>query len=454
MPSAFPATPVPRRSRRLLRGAAVLTALVLGATACGGSDDDTAGKEVSAADVRAALEKGGTVTVWAWEPTLKSVAADFRKKYPKVKVDLVGERSGDKHYTALSNAISAEKGVPDVAQVEYFAVSQYALTKGLTDLAPFGADKLASKYTPGPWNAVTEGKAVYGLPMDSGPMAMFYNKKVFDKYKITVPTTWDEYVDAARELHRADPKVYIANDAGDAGFTTSLLWQAGSRPYRVDGTKVKVDFGDAGARTYTDTWQQLIDEKLLAPVPGWTDDWYMGLGDGTIATLTTGAWMPANFVTGVPNAAGDWRAAPMPVWKAGEKTSAENGGSSLTLPSLGKHKELAYAFVEYANAQEGVATRVEEGAFPATTADLTSTAFQSTKFAYFGGQEANKIFAESAANVADDWSYLPFQQYANSVFNDTVGKAYVSGTELKDGLASWQDASVKYAEEQGFTVEK
>ena len=32
--------------------------------------------------------------------------------------------------------------------------------------------------------------------------------------------------------------------------------------------------------------------------------------------------------------------------------------------------------------------------------------------------------------------------------------AYVSGTKLSDGLKSWQDASVKYGEEQGFTVEK
>ncbi|OSP44851.1 MULTISPECIES: ABC transporter substrate-binding protein [unclassified Streptomyces] len=443
-----------RNTGRLLRGIALVSAVALGATACGGSDDDSTGEAVSASDVQAALKKGGTVTVWSWEPTLKTVAADFEKKYPKVKIDLVSERSGDKHYTALSNAISAEKGVPDVAQVEYFAVNQYALGKGLTDLAPFGAGKLASEYTPGPWNAVSEDKAVYGLPMDSGPMAMFYNKKVFDKHKIDVPTTWDEYVDAARKLHEADPKVYIANDAGDAGFTTSLLWQTGSRPFKVDGTDVKIDFSDAKAKKYTDTWQKLIDEKLLAPVNGWTDEWYKGLGDGTIATLTTGAWMPANFVSGVPNAAGDWRAAPMPAWTKGDKASAENGGSSLTLPSLGKNKELAYAFVEYANSGDGVRTRVEQGAFPATKAELQSADFQSTKFDYLGGQEANKIFAESAANVASDWSYLPFQQYAHSIFNDTVGKAYVSDTTLADGLKAWQDASVKYAEEQGFTVEK
>ncbi|MFG2172790.1 ABC transporter substrate-binding protein [Streptomyces niveus] len=443
-----------RTTRRLLRGIALLSVLALGATACGGSDGDSSDqKPVSAEDLRAALKKGGTVTVWAWEPTLKEVAADFQAKYPKVKINLVGERSGDKHYTALSNAISAEKGVPDVAQVEYFAVGQYSLTKGLTELSPFGAGKLADKYTPGPWNAVSDGDKVYGLPMDSGPMALFYNKKIFDKYKIAVPATWDEYVDAARELHKADPKIFIANDAGDAGFATSMLWQAGSRPYTVDGTKVKIDFSDAGAKKYTDTWQQLLDEKLLAPINGWTDDWYKGLGDGTIATLATGAWMPANFVTGVPKAAGDWRAAPMPAWAEGDKASAENGGSSLALPALGKNKELAYAFAEYANAGDGVATRVEQGAFPATTAELRSDEFRNTEFEYFGGQKANEIFADSAADVADDWSYLPFQQYANSIFNDTVGKAYVSDTGLAEGLKSWQDASVKYGKEQGFTVE-
>lgn len=441
-----------RTTGRLLRGLALLSTLALGATACGGSDDDSGQKAVSAGDIQAALKKGGTVNVWAWEPTLKSVAADFEKKYPKVKINLVSERSGDKHYTALSNAISAEKGVPDVAQVEYFAVGQYALTKGLTNLTAFGADKLASEYSPGPWNAVSEDKAVYGLPMDAGPMALFYNKKIFDKYKVAVPTTWDEYVEAARKLHKADPKVFIAADAGDPGLTTSLLWQAGSRPYKVDGTNVKINFADASAKKYTDTWQKLIDEKLLAPINGWTDDWYKGLGDGTLATLPSGAWMPANFVTGVPNAKGDWRAAPMPAWTKGDKASTENGGSSLTLPALGKNKELAYAFVKYANAEEGVQTRVKQGAFPATTTELQSTEFQNTKFDYFGGQQANKIFAESAANVADDWSYLPFQQYANSIFNDTVGKAYISGTKLSAGLKSWQDASIKYGKEQGFTV--
>ncbi|MET7343267.1 sugar ABC transporter substrate-binding protein [Streptomyces sp. NPDC005547] len=447
-----------QRSHRLLRGTGVLCALALAGTltACGGSDDSASGPDkLSASDVQAALEKGGTVTVWAWEPTLKQVAADFRKEHPKVKVKLVNAGTGNDQYKALQNAIAAKKGVPDVAQVEYYAMGQYALTKELTDLKKFGADKLAEQYSPGPWNGIKAGgDGLYGLPMDSGPMALFYNKKVFDQHGIKVPTTWDEYVSAARALHKADPKAYITNDTGDAGFTTSMLWQAGSRPYKVDGTKVRIDFSDAGASKYTATWQKLLDEKLVAPVTSWSDEWYKGLGNGTIATLAIGAWMPANLASGVKDAAGDWRVAPLPQWTAGATASAENGGSALALPELGGNEALAYAFIEYANAGKGVDTRVKGGAFPATTAQLESASFQNTAFPYFGGQQANKVFAQSAAAVPDDWSYLPYQVYANSVFNDTAGKAYVSGTTLAEGLKAWQDASVKYGDEQGFTVEK
>ncbi|MBO0518112.1 sugar ABC transporter substrate-binding protein, partial [Streptomyces beijiangensis] len=73
---------MPKNPRRLLCGIGLVCALALGATACGGSDDDgSAQKKVGATDIEAALKKGGTVTVWAWEPTLKQAAADFEKKY-------------------------------------------------------------------------------------------------------------------------------------------------------------------------------------------------------------------------------------------------------------------------------------------------------------------------------------------------------------------------------------
>jgi multiple sugar transport system substrate-binding protein len=444
---------------RFLKTAAVATAAVLALAACGGGNDSSSGSSgsgsgstVSDADVQAALQKGGTLTVWAWEPTLKQVVTKFQEKYPNVKVNLVNAGTGNDQYTALQNAIAAGKGVPDVAQIEYFALPQFALGKSLTSLAGYGAENLKADFTPGPWSSVHSSNDIFALPMDSGPMAMFYNKDVFDKYGIKVPTTWQEFLDAARKLHKADPKAYITNDTGDAGFTTSMIWQAGGKPYTVDGTNVSINFTDPGAAEYTKVWQQLISEKLLAPISSWSDQWFQGIGNGSIATLTTGAWMPANFVSSAPSGSGKWRVADMPQWTAGGTATAENGGSSLAIMDKGANKALAYGFMKYADDGDGVQVRVDNGAFPATTAQLSSPSFLDTEFKYFGGQKANAIFAKSAQNVVTGWNYLPFQVYANSVFNDTVGKAYVSSTTLADGLKAWQDQSTKYGNEQGFTV--
>jgi multiple sugar transport system substrate-binding protein len=442
---------------RVLKVAAAATAAVLALAACGGNDDKSTGGSSGSAsgsesDVTAALAKGGNLTVWAWDQTIKDVAAGFEKKYPNVKINLVNAGTGDKQYTALQNAVAAGSGVPDVAQIEYYAVLQFALAKSLANISGYGATSLKSDFTPGPWNAVTPNGGVYGLPLDSGPMALFYNKEVFDKYGITVPATWTEYVDAARKLHKANPKVYLTGDTGDAGFTTSMIWQAGGKPYAVDGTNVTINFADAGSSKFATTWQPMITEKLVASIPPWSDQWFKALGDGTIASLPTGAWMPGNLASGAAAASGKWRVAPMPQWDAGGNASAENGGSSLGVLDKSANKPLAYAFVKYASVEEGKDIRIKGGAFPSTTADLTSQTFLDTPFPYFAGQKANEIFAKSAQAVVPGWSYLPFQVYANSIFNDTVGKAYVSSTSLADGLKAWQDQSAKYGNEQGFTV--
>ena len=445
------------RSRHLVRGTALAGVLALGLAACGSGEDagSGGGGDAAAVDTAAVLEKGGELTVWAWEPTLEQVVKDVEKTYPNVKIDLQNVGTANDEYTALQNAIAAGDGVPDVAQIEYYAVPQFAISEALTDLGPLGASGLDGTFTPGPWGSVHSGDGVYGLPMDSGPMALFYNKDVFEKYGVDVPTTWDEYLDAARKIHQADPKAYIANDTGDAGFATSMIWQAGGQPYQVDGTDVSIDFaGDEGTAKFTEVWQQLIDEDLLAPVSSWSDEWYQGLGNGTIASLTIGAWMPANLESGVPKGSGQWRVAEMPQWEAGAHATSENGGSSLTVPAASQNADLAYAFLDYATHGDGVQTRIDGGAFPATTADLESEEFRGTESEYFGGQKINEVLADSAANVVEGWQYLPFQVYANSIFNDTVGQAYVSDTTLTDGLAAWQEQSATYGNSQGFAVNK
>ncbi|GAB2472955.1 sugar ABC transporter substrate-binding protein [Promicromonospora xylanilytica] len=441
------------RHHRAVGALAAASALALALTACGsGSDGDAGGEAMSPEDITAALEEGGELLVWAWEPTLDKVVEDFEAEYPNVDVELANVGTGNDHYVALQNAISAGSGVPDVAQMEYYALPQFSIGESLADLAPFGASELDGTYSPGPWGAVTDGDAVYGLPMDSGPMALFYNAKTFEKAGVDVPATWEEFVTAAEKIQAHDPDTYITADNGDAGFATSMIWQAGGHPFEVDGTDVTVDLADDGTTKFSEMWQQMLDDDLVANVPAWTDEWFQGLGNGEIAALVTGAWMPANLESGAAPAAGDWRVAPMPQWTAGAKETAENGGSALSVTEASEQKALAYGFLEYANAGDGVATRLEGGNFPATLADLTDEEFLAEESEYFGGQKINEVLSESATSVVTGWQYLPYQVYANSVFPDTVGKSYTGSTPLTDGLADWQQSIVGYGNEQGFTV--
>lgn len=440
----------------VVAGAAVLATSVLLA-ACGGSGSSDSGSgsgsQVTGSPeaVDAALEKGGTITYWSWTPSAQAQVKAFEAAYPNVKVNYVNAGTGNDHYTKLQNAIKAGSGAPDVAQIEYQALPQFALPGSLVDLREYGFNEYESAYTASTWAAVHAGDGLYGLPQDSGPMALFYNKEVFDKYGIAVPKTWDEYIAAAKKLHAADPTKFITNDTGDAGFTTSMIWQAGGTPFKTDGKNVTINLQDEGSKKWTGEWNQLVEGGLVASIPGWTDEWFKALGDGTIATLPTGAWMPGVMEASVKAGAGKWRVAPMPTYD-GQPATAENGGSTQSVLKQSQNPALAAGFVRWLNHGDGVKTFLASGGFPATTKDLKDPAFVDKPSAYFGGQQINQVLTGAADTVVKGWSYLPYQLYANSIYGDTVGKAYQNKSDLNAGLTAWQDALVAYGNQQGFQV--
>ena len=447
----------------MLRKASAVTAAfalaTLGLAACGGSDDSGDSDAPTAVDtdaLDAALEEGGELTYWTWTPSGEDQAAAFMKAYPNVKVNVVNAGTNTEEYTKLQNAIKAGSGAPDVAQIEYYAMPQFSMTDSLLDLSEYGFGELEDQYTPGPWGAVTEGDAVYGLPQDSGPMALFYNEAIFKAAGIDeAPSTWEEFSEDAKKIHEWDDSVYITNDSGDAGFTTSMIWQAGGHPFTTtDGTNVTIDFSDEGTQEFTSMWDQLIKDDLISPIAGWSNEWFQGLNQGKIASLITGAWMPGNLISGVEDTAGDWRVAPMPTYD-GTAANAENGGSAQAVIKQTENPELAAAFLKWLNnSEESIDIFLESGGFPSTTADLEDEEFLADAPEYFGGQKINEVLAQGATDVLPDWEYLPYQVYANSIYGDTVGKAYTSDTTLDEGLAAWQDALVEYGHGQGFSVNK
>lgn len=425
--------------------------------ACGGSSSsgtDASGKT--------------DILVWSWDSTLPRTVKGFEKANPNIHVKVTNAGTNKDEYTALNNAMSAGKGAPDVAQIEYYALPEYVVRENVQDLSGMGAKNYKSFYTPGTWNSVNINGGVYALPMDSGPMALFYNKEVFDKAGIAnPPTTWDEFYEDAKKVKATGN--YITSDSGDAGFFDSMTWQAGATPFETskDGKSVSIDLsGNAKVKQWTDFEQKLISEDLIdTKTPGWSDDWNKGLNDGSIASLLTGAWMPYNLLSGAPDASGKWRVAPMPTWKQGGTENSENGGSSLALIKSkdDAKSKAAYKFMEYATHNKaGIKTRVDGGAFPADNDTLKSDDFlnmttltdaKGKPNAYFGGQKFNQVLAQAAKNVVPGYKFLPFEVYARGVFADDAGAAFTDKKiTLNQGIEKWEKNLKNYAKQQGYEV--
>ncbi|MER6066721.1 sugar ABC transporter substrate-binding protein [Streptomyces sp. NPDC001792] len=429
-----------RKQARLLSAVLGLT-LVLGACSSGTSD-------------------GGNdqvkLTVWSWDDTVAKAVPGFEAANPNIKVKVVNAGSSFDEYTALDNAIQAGSGVPDLAMFEYFAVPYFAIPGKLDNLGEFGVDNLKKDYVDAAWNDVTVDGKVYALPSDYGPSVMFYNQAALRKAGVNKPpATWDEYYKDAKKIRALGGDHYIAQDTGDLFFLLSLIWQAGGRPFKVNGTKVHIDFTDPGTTKAVAFWQKMLDEGLInTKVTAWSDDWNRTLNDGTLASQIMGGWLTASLPQRAPKAAGDFRVALMPQWHEGDKVGAENGGSGFGIPAAAPHKEAAFKFLEYFTHGAGLSPRVDAGAFVPNTSVLASTDSQTKVNKYFGDQKVGPLLAQASNSVARGWQFPPFFEWARSTYGDLVSKYYTTGKGSLAGiLEEWKQRMIKYGNEQGFEVD-
>lgn len=437
----------------LTSGTVVLS--VLGLAACGGSQ--SGGKSNA--------EGPTEITVWAWEKTYQTVIKPFEAKYPNIKVKLVNVGVGNDQYKALNNASEAGSGLPDVAQFSYEDLPEFQIKHIVKDISKYVPSNFKNDYTKGTWASSAINGGIYGLPMDSGPMAMFYNKEVFDRAGVNEPPkTWDEYYEAAKKVKAAGS--YIEADSGDAGFFKSMIWAFGGHPYDYskDGQNITINLStDKGTQRFLEFWQRMSDENLVnKKLSVWSDEWNRSLGDGSTAALLIGAWMPPNLLSSAPQAAGKWRVAPMPVLHEGDKHNSENGGSVLAVIDKTSKADAAYKFVEYASHdREAIKLRVGAGAFPADTKTLADKQFlDSTSVKggdgkaveYFGGQKFNEVLSQAAKDVDPNFKNILFNVYASSIYGDYASKAYYGRSTFKQAITDWQNSLKKYASQQGFTV--
>jgi len=428
----------------------------LALTACTGQSAGGTDSAPSGGDCKPSSGKVN-LSFTTWVPGMDKVVDLWNSKNPDIQVTFQTGPSGNAGtYQNFFNQIKAGNA-PDLGQVEYDALPNFRVQDGLVDIAackPVADAK--NDFVDWTWNQVTFGEdnAVYAVPQDTGPIAMFYRKDLFEAAGIPVPTTWAEYAKDA-ELIKAKG-AYITNfPKTDVNWFAGMVWQAGGGWFKNDGSKWTVDLTDAKSTQIADYWQKLIDAGQVSKLASFSDDWNKSFDDGQQWTWISAVWGASTLQSGAPSTAGKWAVAPMPQWSANDKKAGDWGGSSTAVLKGSKHPYEAAKFAMWLNTDpEALALENKLGGlYPAAKAGADLGAFTSGQ-EFYGGQKIYDVFKEASSQVDPDFTWGPTMTQTYTDVSDGFGSALGGTGTLLDALKSGQQKTIDALTSQSIPVNK
>ncbi|MFD3569500.1 ABC transporter substrate-binding protein [Streptomyces sp. NPDC058667] len=431
-------------------GAALALTMVTG---CGGG-----GTGESAAGACEPASGKVTLQYWSWVPGMEQAVDLWNREHPDIQVELKNTPSGNAGtYQNLSNALKAGKA-PDLGQIEYDSLASFRLKEGLRDISSCpGVTEAETRFADWTWSQVefgAEGEdGVWAVPQDTGPMALFYRKDVFEDLGIAVPKTWQEYEAAARTVRKAGK--YITHfPQTDPNWFTGLLWQNEATLFEREGDAWKVTVDRPESRQVADYWQNMIDDKLVATdLQGFSPALYKSWNSGEVVTWISAAWGYSTLRDNAKATSGKWAVAPMPQWKAGEKRAGNWGGSTTAVLAGSPHPAEASQFALWLNTDPKALEILnrEGGLYPAAKAGLDLPALKKP-VDFYGRQPVFDVFAEASAGVDTGFTWGPTMTDTYRFLSDGTANAIGGGSTLGDVLKQTDAQSAESLRKQSLDV--
>ncbi|GGD80540.1 ABC transporter substrate-binding protein [Paenibacillus nasutitermitis] len=216
----------------------------------------------------------------------------------------------------------------------------------------------------------------YYLPKDFNPLAMWYNKKLFDEAKVEYPNadwTWDDLTQAAQKMTKQEKGKYtqFGFNAGTWEYPIyTYLWANGTDIGNEDGTKAEGFMNSDKTIAAMEKYVALSKgENRVSPTPQDTET--MG-GDssmfmtGKLAMMVTGRWVKSDL----DKSDVEYGSAMIPKGADGERAGII-AAAGWAVNSKGKHKQEAYELAKWLSGTEAQKLRSADGQIlPATVKEL------------------------------------------------------------------------------------
>jgi multiple sugar transport system substrate-binding protein len=278
------------------------------------------------------------------------IVDDFNAATPTVKVTVQTQPGAE--YTQRLEAAAATNQLPHVIAAGYDALpllNENGIVVPIDDFAQTGGYD-ASMFPEAIWNAGQWKDQRVGIPIDTHPMILYYNKKLFTDAGLdpeappTDKASFEAAIKAIQEKTDADGLQMVASGPG-ANFLVGILWA--TLFYQGGGEWTNADFSEATfnseagvqASTYL---KQLVDEMGVPKVE--SDAELNAFTQGKNAMMFNGIWQ----TSAAKDALGDdLGVAPVPNF-FGDGTWGGSHNLAVTAAAAdGDLKQAAYCFIDW-----------------------------------------------------------------------------------------------------------
>jgi multiple sugar transport system substrate-binding protein len=442
-----------RRARTAL-AASTAAAVLVGLSACGSNSPAASTKPVAPAALAATYSGTAVVNLnfWSWTLNAQAVVDKFNATHPNIHVTFTQITSGVPGYSKLFDAFKAGNG-PDVFNCEYTQLPSFVADGDVQDITPYVDSTLQSEL--GTALPLTKlGGSYWAIPYDVEPQVLYYRKDLFQKYGLTVPTTWDQFAADAKTLRTADPQAHLVNfPADDPSTFAALAWQAGAKWFSTSGDSWNVNLTDPATQKVAAYWQNLVASGGITAGQTSSPAVQADLTNGNLLTYLSGPFEAAYLKGGFAAESGDWAEAPLPTW-TGQPGSGTVGGSAYPVSKTTKNTAASLEFAEWMSTNaDAVAARSTGGKSTALPADpaMVAVAEQSWDGSYFGGQDVYAVAKQAATAIVPGWTWAPSISTLWTSMQSPFGKVTTGGT-FADSLAPGQSAIVQQLKSAGISV--
>ncbi|MCZ8510984.1 extracellular solute-binding protein [Paenibacillus filicis] len=264
---------------------------------------------------------------------------------------------------------------------------------------------------------------IYGFPISNAPVALFYNKDIFDKFGVAYPKdgmTWDEAYELARKLTRMD------NGTSYYGFSTRY-------PFMYNVNQLSLSYYDPKAQKVlvSDDKFRLFMENFtrFASIPGnekATTDMFSKEKNVAMMAYQFGKW---DFDS--------WDMVSLPYFKEAPGIGPQVYPTYMNISSTSKHKELAFEILKALTTDDYQMRISKAGTLPSVRNPEIIKAFgeagDPANGKNYKGKNVGAFFPAKRANASFVTKYDDIvAKRINTAFTDIAAGKKDSNTALRE----------------------